>query len=73
MNLLRALFFLAVSFEILVSMLSNLFLRDLDSLVKFELILSKNDLLDIVVKIKSISDRIISFRFCSRIIESYKL
>ena len=29
---------------------------------------NKNDLLDIVVKIKSISDRIISFRFCSRII-----
>ena len=68
MNLLRALFFLVVSFEILVSMLSNLFLLDLDSLFKFELILSKNDLLDIVVKIKSISDRIISFRFCSRII-----
>lgn len=37
-------------------MLSNLFLLDLDSLFKFELILSKNDLLDIVVKIKSISD-----------------
>ena len=53
MNLLRALFFLVVSFEILVSMLSNLFLLDLDSLFKFELILSKNDLLDIVVKIKS--------------------
>lgn len=73
MNLLRALFFLVVSFEILVSMLSNLFLLDLDSLFKFELILSKNDLLDIVVKIKSISDRIISFRFVHVLYESYKL
>ena len=33
-------------------MLSNLFLLDLDSLFKFELILSKNDLLDIITMLE---------------------
>ena len=73
MNLLRALFFLVVSFEILVSMLSNLFLLDLDSLFKFELILSKNDLLDIVVKINLYQIELYLSDFVHVLYESYKL
>ena len=73
MNLLRALFFLVVSFEILVSMLSNLFLLDLDSLFKFELILSKNDLLDIVVKINLYQIELYLSDLFHVLYESYKL
>lgn len=73
MNLLRALFFLVVSFEILDSIVSNFFLLDLASLSKFELILSKKDLLAIAVKIKSISDKLYLLDFVHVLYENYKL